>query len=214
MYEEQWVRGIVLSVSQLGEYDKRMVVLTEQLGRVTVFANGARRQNNRFTAVAQSFTLGRFQVRPGKQAYTLTGAEIQKSFLDLTQDVESFASASYCCELVEYFTREGVGGKDELNLLYVTFLALLEKRLRPPVVRAAFAVKLLDIQGEFERETDSPLVRYILSQPIGGTYSFEPTEQGTAELLRIVKKTLARVLDYPMRSEEVLRSLEQTFSLK
>ena len=118
MYEEQWVRGIVLSVSQLGEYDKRMVVLTEQLGRITVFANGARRQNNRFTAVAQSFTMGRFLLRPGKQAYTLTGAEIQRSFLDLTLDVESFASASYCSELTEYFTREGLGGKDELNLLY------------------------------------------------------------------------------------------------
>ena len=47
MNEELWVRGIVLSVTQLGEYDKRMVVLTEQLGKITVFANGARRQIGR-----------------------------------------------------------------------------------------------------------------------------------------------------------------------
>ena len=209
MYEEQWVRGIVLSVSQLGEYDKRMVVLTEQLGRITVFANGARRQNNRFTAVAQSFTMGRFLLRPGKQAYTLTGAEIQRSFLDLTLDVENFASASYCSELTEYFTREGLGGKDELNLLYVTFLALLEGRLKAEVVRAAFCIKLLDIEGEFAGDEASPLIRYILSQPIGATYSFEPTEEGRRELIRTANKARDRILDYPLRSLEVLESLER-----
>ena len=207
MYEPLWVRGIVLSVSQLGEYDKRMVVLTEQLGKITIFANGARRQNNRFTAVAQSFTMGRFQLRPGNQAYTLTGAEIERPFLELSGDMEGYTSAAYCCELTDYFTREGVGGSDELNLLYVTFLALLEERLPFSVIRSAFALKLLHIEGEAPEMQEPAIARYILEQPIGRTFSFEVKDQGARELDRVVKKELDRVLDYPLRSEGILASL-------
>ena len=207
MYEPLWVRGIVLSVSQLGEYDKRMVVLTEQLGKITIFANGARRQNNRFTAVAQSFTMGRFQLRPGNQAYTLTGAEIERPFLELSGDIEGYTSAAYCCELTDYFTREGVGGSDELNLLYVTFLALLEERLPFSVIRSAFALKLLHIEGEAPEMQEPAIARYILEQPIGRTFSFEVKDQGARELDRVVKKELDRVLDYPLRSEGILASL-------
>ena len=139
MQDELTVRGIVLSVSLLGEYDKRMVVLTESMGKITIFANGARRKNSRFAAATQSFTLGRFHVRPSRQSYTLLEAQIERSFLDLTPDMEKYASASYCCELMDYFTREGVGGKDELNLLFVAFHTLLEARLSPPVNSATRA---------------------------------------------------------------------------
>ena len=154
--------------------------------------------------------MGRFRLRPGRQSYTLTEAEIEQSFLKLTEDVERFASASYCCELTEYFTREGLGGKDELNLLYVSFLALLEERLSPEVIRAAFGIKLLDIEGEYPHENCPAVVQYILAQPIGGTFSFVPKERAEQDLIRSVKKVLDRTLDYPMRSEEVLRGLEES----
>ncbi len=207
MYQEMAVRGIVLSASLLKEYDKRLVILTEQMGKVTVFANGARRQNSRFTAVAQSFTMGRFQLHPGRQAYTLVSAERERSFLELSQDMEAYASASYCAELVDYFTREGVGGRDELNLLYLAFVTLGEHRLSPAAVRAAFAVKLLDIEGEMRYPEHPAVAQYILSQPINRTFSFQLSENSERELVRLAEKELDRVLDYPLRSEEILRSL-------
>lgn len=151
--------------------------------------------------------MGRFQLRPGNQAYTLTGAEIERPFLELSGDMEGYTSAAYCCELTDYFTREGVGGSDELNLLYVTFLSLLEERLPFSVIRSGFALKLLHIEGEAPEMQEPAIARYILEQPIGRTFSFEVKDQGARELERVVKKELDRVLDYPLRSEGILASL-------
>ena len=46
MREEVTLHGIVLSSSLQGEYDRRMVALTKERGRITVFATGVRRGTN------------------------------------------------------------------------------------------------------------------------------------------------------------------------
>lgn len=141
------VRGIVLSASLYGEYDKRLVVLTDELGKITVFANGARREKSPLKAVAQSFTMARFRLRCGRNAYTLISAEIEESFRELALDMEKMCYAAYFCELMEYFAQTGVAAGPELNLLYISFLALIDDRYDNRQIKMAFCLKLLDIEG-------------------------------------------------------------------
>ena len=117
------------------------------MGKITVFANGARRKNSQFTAVSQKFVMGAFTVRPGKTSYTLVGCEIKDTFQELSKDIEAVTYASYACEVTEHFTAEGMGGKDELNLLFVTFKALVGKRQSFELIRSIFEIKLMDIEG-------------------------------------------------------------------
>ena len=80
MREFVLVTGIVLKTSNLGEFDKRMVLLTKERGKITVFARGARRQNSRFMAVCNPFSFGEFKLFEGKSAYNLMEASISNYF--------------------------------------------------------------------------------------------------------------------------------------
>ena len=67
--------------------------------------------------------------------------------MELSYDIEKMAYASYACELAGYFTQDGIGAKDELNLLFVTFRAILAMRQSLGLIKTIYECKLLDIEG-------------------------------------------------------------------
>lgn len=80
--------GIVLIAAPIGESDKRLVLLTRERGKVTVFARGARRPGNPFLAAANTFAFGTFYVKEARTAYQLVQTEIRNYFREITEDVE------------------------------------------------------------------------------------------------------------------------------
>jgi DNA repair protein RecO (recombination protein O) len=148
MGEEIVVTGIVLYTSLVNEYDKRLVMLTKERGRITVFANGARRPNSVIRAASQSYVMGRFTVTAGRDVYTLHQAEVQEYFSDIAADMEKLCYAAYFCEFMSYYTREGDRCKDNLNLLYFTLKALVAGKMEYRLIRYVYELRLMDIEGQ------------------------------------------------------------------
>lgn len=142
------VTGIVLSVMPIGEYDRRISLLTKERGKLSVFAKGARKPSSALIACTQTFTFGKFTVYPGKSAYNLISADITNYFSELRDNYEWIYRGMYFCEFAEYYTQEGNDETEVLKLLYISLRALSNQRLEPNLIRAVYDLRMIVIEGE------------------------------------------------------------------
>lgn len=204
------VSGIVLSTMPIGENDKRLVLLTRELGRISAFARGARRPGNLLMAASNPFVFGTFTLIRGKSAYSLLSVSVMHYFLELSHKMPGVYYGFYFLELADYFGRENVDGTETLNLLYLTLKALLNPHLDDRLVRRIWELRLLTINGEYApgvekmSESTTYACQFIASAPLQKLYTFEVTPDVLSELSRHADRCLRRVLDRKMKSLEIL----------
>lgn len=149
MREAVTLTGIVLSSAPAGEYDKRIVLLTKERGKITAFARGARRPNSALLASTGVFAFGTFLLYEGRDAYSLIQANIQNYFAELMSDFCGAYYGMYFCELADYYTKENSEELSVMKLLYQSLRALTKKSLDRELVRYIYELKLFVCAGEY-----------------------------------------------------------------
>ncbi len=165
------VHGIVLSSQPVGEYDRRVSVLTKECGRITAFARGAQRPRSALVAAAQQFVTGTFTIVEGRTSNTLVQAEVSNYFTEFRSDVEKTCYGCYFCEMAEYITEENNDEREILTLLYHALRALNHAKIGLPLVRAVFELKMMYLNGEGPqvhecvrcRNAEGPFVFHVAS---------------------------------------------------
>lgn len=216
MQEQVSVTGIILKAEPTGEYDRRVVILTRERGKISAFARGARKQGSRLLASTNPFCFGQFRLYEGRSAYSINETVISNYFEGLRENFEAACYGMYFLEVMDYYTRENNDEKEMLKLLYQSLRALLHKGLSNSLIRYIFEIKALAINGEYPGipKRDTPYlvsteyaVNYIVSSSVEKLYTFTVTEEVLAELSQIADNYRKRFMDRKMKSLEILQEL-------
>lgn len=205
-------KGMIIKNAPLREYDKRLVILTGEAGRITAFARGARKLGSKYMGKTEPFCFGEFKLLPGRDAYTLVDVNITRHFEELMADYDKTVLASYFLEIADYYTRENMEAYEELNLIYASILALIGDRFPPTLIKCIYEIKSLVIAGEFpgmpdERtflDTTLFVVDRVVSSSIAELYSFTVSDEVVVELEYICKRAMSRITDRNFNSLKLL----------
>ena len=213
MREQVSVTGLVLKTEPIGDYDRRVVILTRERGKIAAFARGARKQGSRLLASTNPFCFGQFGLFEGRTSYNITESVISNYFEGFREDFEAACYGMYFLELMDYYTRENSDEKEMLKLLYQSLRALLHKGLSNNLVRYIFEIKALALNGEYpgipgreEPFLSSTVyaVNYITGTAVEQLYTFTVTKEVLLELSWIADNFRARFVDKKMKSLEIL----------
>ena len=211
------VTGMVLSAAPVGDYDKLVVLLTRECGKIRAFARGARRPGSALMAAANAFAFGEFQIYEGRTSYTMSQASIQNYFGELMTDFEGACYGQYFLEFADYYTRENADGSDFLKLAYQSLRALLVPSLPRKLVRYIYELKAMTYSGEcpqtFEQFSDWNLnpsteyaLQYVVAASVEKLYTFLLTEEVFAEFARVVTWLRKHYVEHRFKSLEILET--------
>ena len=210
------VTGMVMSAAPIGEYDRRVVILTRERGKISAFARGARRANSPLLAGTNPFAFGQFELFEGRDSYTVAQLHIQNYFRELTEDVEAAYYGFYFVEIGDYYGREYTDERAMLALIYQSLRALAKGTIPYPLIRRIFEVRAMAANGEFPdvhtlgAEGDVLYtLQFILTTPIQRLYTFRVSEQVYRQLAELVDAHLLKVMDRKFKSLEIIRGLPQ-----
>ncbi|MDE6406826.1 MAG: DNA repair protein RecO [Lachnospiraceae bacterium] len=209
------ITGMVLKAEPINDYDRRVVLLTKERGKISAFARGARKQNSKLLAATNPFCFGTFKLYEGRTSYNIMETEVTNYFEGLRDDYEGAFYGMYFLEVMDYYTRENNDEKEMLKLLYQSLRALMHGGLSNALVRYIFEMKAMVLSGEFPgmpkegdwEESTRYAVNYITKSTVEKLYTFTVTPQVLAQLGTIADDYRRRYIDRPFKSLEIVENI-------
>lgn len=140
--------AVVLQVMDHGDADKIVTCYSEQLGRLSGIAKGAKRSKKRFVNKLEPFTLLDLSYAESRTSslMRIDQAELIHPFPSLRSDYGRYTAATLLCEQMLQWTREHDADSDLFALLRWA-LASLEQGQPPFATVILFEIRMLDLLG-------------------------------------------------------------------
>jgi DNA repair protein RecO (recombination protein O) len=215
--------AIVLRSWPFGESDKIVCFLTENHGKVTGIAKGAKRSRRRFVNSLEPFssvTL-RFQDRPHSNLAFVVAADLARSFTQLTVSLEKIAFASYMVEItggligereenssVFQHLKDGLGYLDENDTSF-RFLTIFELKL----LRLTGYQPLLNECKRCGKDRFNSLTDQWHFSPRDGGVFCDACSRWTTEILPLNTKALEVLAELQAETDMMSRRVLLPFSV-
>jgi DNA repair protein RecO (recombination protein O) len=140
--------AFVLHARPYGESDRIVTFITEQHGKVTGIAKGAKNSRRRFGGTLEPFLRVRivFRQRAASDLAFLLRCELLEALRSFTRDLDRFAAGSYVLELTDRMVLGRESGREVYRLVAEALGLLDGGRPVEPLLRA-FELHLLTVSG-------------------------------------------------------------------
>lgn len=149
--------GIIISESNLGDYDKMLTMLTPGLGKISCVAKGARRPKSALLAGTQLFCFGEYLMYKGANTYNINSCETIEVFYNLRTDLDKLNTAIEITKIIRNVTDENENCYRILQLYLNTLYTLSETDKNLELVDSIFKLKILCLLG-FAQELMNVLI--------------------------------------------------------
>lgn len=147
------VKGIVIKEIAYKENDKIITILTDELGKISCMARGAKKSNSPILASSQYLVYSEFILYKGTSFHHINSASVIDTFYDLRIDFDKLNIAFDLTKLLQTTTDENQDTSNILKLFLNTLYTIenLNKDIR--LVTTAFKIRLFALLG-FSPHTD------------------------------------------------------------
>ena len=139
--------GLILRVSDAGEHDRSLVLLTADEGKIYINAKGARSVKSKNASLCRICAYVNLELYEKNDRFWLAEGSVNNGFFGIMEDLPTFALASYIMQIAEEITGENTPASEILRMSLNTLYAL-EKRLKPlEQIKATFELFAAYISG-------------------------------------------------------------------
>ncbi len=139
--------ALVLKVTDTGESDRLVTLLTSEYGVLRAFANRAKKINSKTVSATQSLCYGDFSIYTGRDAYIIDDATAKEVFFGLREDIKKLALAQYFCSLAAELAPESEPAREFLRVILNSLHLLETGRRTPEFLKAVTELKIMAISG-------------------------------------------------------------------
>ncbi len=139
--------ALVIKVSNYGERDRLLTLLTRENGVIRAFAAGARSIKSKKGAATGLLSYSSFTLRKKGDTYNVSEAVPIKIFFGAGSDVVSLSLSQYFCELCDVLAPSGTNGEEILRLVLNSLHFLTEQKRAPSLIKAITELRLAAVSG-------------------------------------------------------------------
>jgi len=146
--EQHEVKGLVVKEVPLGDNDKLLTVITEELGKIYITGKGVKSLKSKHMPATQPFCYSTFIIKRTNKYFYISDSELIESFFGLRSDIDRLALAAYICDIASDLSLEGIGDGELMRLTLNTLYAVSNKKDIPlQQIKAAYEMRAAAIGG-------------------------------------------------------------------
>ncbi len=141
-------KGIVIAIANSSDNDKILTVLTEDLGKISVFCKGAKKNKSALLSIAEYLAYSEMLLyKSSNENYSLNSAESLELFYNLRMDIEKLNYATLMAKIIYDSTDENQYTSEILKLLLNSLYVLSNTDKNMDLILSIFEIRLLALLG-------------------------------------------------------------------